>query len=167
MERLRKKLIGRKGGFTLIELLMVVAIIGILAAIALPVYANIQAKARVGKAQADIRTLASAIVTYQAHCGVLPPVADTGILCNGGATPTDGSGAAPNSIALSQTNLQNQVAGAFLAANPDVPTGWTGSILNGKYKYTIANSGSTFTVCATGDSTGATTAGTWGSSSSC
>lgn len=161
MERLKKKLIGsKKGGFTLIELLMVVAIIGILAAIALPVYANIQAKARVGKAQADIRTLASAIVTYQAHCGVLPPVANVAIDCNAGVAPADGSGAAPGALAKSQTNLQNQVAGAFIAANPNVPTGWTGSALNGNYRYTIAGGGTTFTVCATGDNTGASTDGT-------
>ncbi len=51
-------------GFTLIELLIVVAIIGILAAIAVPNFLNAQMRAKLSRVRADMRNIATAIEMY-------------------------------------------------------------------------------------------------------
>ncbi len=62
--------------FTLIELLIVVAIIGILAAIAVPNFLNAQIKAKVAKTKAEMRSISDAYLNYHLDNNSWPPHAD-------------------------------------------------------------------------------------------
>ncbi len=62
----------RESGFTLIELLIVVAIIGILAAIAVPNFLNAQMRARVARVEAEFRSIRTAFESYRLDNGNYP-----------------------------------------------------------------------------------------------
>ena len=136
-------------GFTLVELMIVLAVIGILSVLALPLYANIQARARIAKGQADARSLASMVSAYSFHCGTVlpsgPPLA--GGACNGQSLLA---------LTVAQTNASGLTAGPFMAALPPVPPGWTNTVEGGvqTYNYVTPAPGlpaGTFQVSSTGD----------------
>ena len=64
LARIRKAQEEGEGGFTLIELLVVIIIIGILAAIAIPVFLNQRQKGYDAQAKSDARNLATLEETY-------------------------------------------------------------------------------------------------------
>ena len=66
----------RQKGFTLIELLIVVAIIGIIAAIAIPNLLNAINRGRQKRTMADIRSIATAIESYSVDFNFYPKVDD-------------------------------------------------------------------------------------------
>jgi type IV pilus assembly protein PilA len=64
LARIQKSMKEKDEGFTLIELLVVIIIIGILAAIAIPVFLNQRKKATESSMKSDLRTVATEMETY-------------------------------------------------------------------------------------------------------
>ena len=67
----------RQKGFTLIELLIVVAIIGIIAAIAIPNLLNAINRGRQKRTMSDIRSIATAMEAYSVDFNFYPKVSAT------------------------------------------------------------------------------------------
>lgn len=108
--RVRKSIDEKDQGFTLIELLVVIIIIGILSAIAIPVFLNQRKKAVDASIKSDLRTVANEYETYFTDNQVYP----AGTFAGGIVTLPVASGTAPT-VKISTGNTFTNITGAGVA----------------------------------------------------
>jgi prepilin-type N-terminal cleavage/methylation domain-containing protein len=94
--RIHKSMNEKDKGFTLIELLVVVIIIGILSAIAIPVFLNQRKKAVDSGIKSDLRTVATALETYMTDTQKYPTTVTASTATSGKVTiPADATAGTP------------------------------------------------------------------------
>lgn len=133
-----------ESGFTLVELLVVMLILGLLAAIAVPSFFNQRDKARDADAKAGVRTAQTAMETYA----------------------TDNGGAYTGATVALLEGIENTLNDVNLAPAPVVTAGTytvsatstTGNVFN----ISRAADGTVTYTCTTGGTDGCPTGGNWG-----
>jgi type IV pilus assembly protein PilA len=118
LARLRKS--QEDEGFTLIELLVVMIIIGILAAIAIPVFLSQRAKAQDTAVKADVSTLGKEIATYFVDNTAVPTITITS-----GRYVVAGNDAGRASNGVTGDSALGNAAAVPVTTIPT--TGWTSS----------------------------------------
>jgi type IV pilus assembly protein PilA len=148
--KLRQRMTQGESGFTLVELLVVMLILGLLAAIAIPAFFNQRDKARDSQAKVYDRTAETAMETYA----------------------TDNGGTYSGATAAKLQAIESTLNGATISA-VTVPAG-APDTTDKSYKVSVTSStgnvfsivrhdgGTTSLTCTTGGTAGCPTGGNWG-----
>jgi type IV pilus assembly protein PilA len=143
--KLRQRMASEESGFTLVELLVVMLILGLLAAIAIPSFFNQRDKAHDASAKEAVRTAETAMETYA----------------------TDNGGSYSGATAAKLKTIESTLNNANLA-DPTVPAAGTSysvsvtSSTNNVFTINRAATGITSLTCTTTGTAGCPTNGTWG-----
>src|SRR5476649_785838 len=124
-------------GFTLIELMIVVAIIGILAAVAIPAYQDYIARSKVSEAVSLLGEAKTPIAKYISDKGFMPALTDAVSTTSGkymasmASSPAANAAVATNTAitiqaTMTTTGVNGAITGANVAMNsPDGARTWT------------------------------------------
>ena len=102
-----------KAGFTLIELLIVVVIIGILAAIAIPKFAATKDKAKLASVKTDVRNVMTAQEAYWADFGTFATMPQLQSATNYTFSPGNSAAIAPTVSGYTATITNSTIASAL------------------------------------------------------
>src|SRR5260221_7584978 len=116
-----------KKGFTLIELLIVVAIIGILAALLMANFIGVRQRARDAQRKSDIRQVQSALELYRSDTGSYP--------------------ASLSSCGINISLKSPDGSSTYMQSLPCDPSGTTGVFNSGVYVYSLSGNVYTFGAC--------------------
>jgi type IV pilus assembly protein PilA len=134
---IRKALDNKDKGFTLIELLVVIIIIGILAAIAIPIFLSQRAKAVDASEKSDVRTIATEMETYFTDAQTYPTTVTSAADAGGTNVLTVGSDnvvlSPGDSAKISSNGASAAAATAYciVVSNPKATQSWVWESANG------------------------------------